>query len=53
MALLIASDLPSETEEVVSEIISCALTVHRALRGRYIVSFAAFWFNTDSSGVGR
>jgi hypothetical protein len=47
MALLIASDLPSETEEVVSEIISCALTVHRALRGRYIVSFAAFWFNTD------
>ena len=31
MPLLIASDLPSETEEVISEVISCALTVHRTL----------------------
>ena len=52
MALLIASDLPSETEEVVSEIISCALTVHRTLGPGFLESIYATALSIELSVKG-
>jgi len=41
MPLLISSTLPEATEEVISEIIACALTVHRALGPGFLESIYA------------
>ena len=52
MTLLIASDLPNETEEVISEIISCALTVHRALGPGFLENIYATALSIELSTRG-
>jgi GxxExxY protein len=52
MTLLIASDLPSETEAVVSEIISCALTVHRTLGPGFLENIYATALSIELSARG-
>ena len=52
MALLIASDLTNETEEVISEIISCALTVHRTLGPGFLESIYATALSIELSNRG-
>ena len=52
MALLIASDLPAETEEIVSATISCALAVHRTLGPGFLESIYATALSMDLAAKG-
>jgi GxxExxY protein len=52
MALLISSTLPEETEVIVSEIIGCALTVHRALGPGFLESIYATALSMELSTKG-